>query len=96
MRYPTIQTIYLDFQKDLKLRSPRTIGEIYKDYIGVVMGLYRGSNFEILPGVWVVQTATSREGIGGTLSVHQTKSSFYTKLGTFGIGVEVNGTGFKD
>ena len=33
-------------KRDLKIRSPRTIyGKIYKDYIGVRMGLYRGSNF---------------------------------------------------
>ena len=35
-----------DPQKDQKIRSPRTIrGELYKDYIGAIMGLYRGSNF---------------------------------------------------
>ena len=34
-----------DTQKDLKIRSPRTIGELSKDYIGVIMGLYRGPNF---------------------------------------------------
>ena len=44
---------YPDPQRDLKIRSPRTIWELYKDYIGVLMGLYRGSNLWILPGVWV-------------------------------------------
>ena len=35
-----------DPQKDLKIRSNRTIGgKSYKDYTGVIMGLYRGSNF---------------------------------------------------
>ena len=34
-----------DPQKDGKIRSPRTRGELYKAYIGVIMGLYRGSNF---------------------------------------------------
>ena len=36
---------YPDPQRDLKIRSPRTIWECFKDYIGVIMGLYRGSNF---------------------------------------------------
>ena len=36
---------YPDPQKDLKIRSPRIMGELYKDHIGVIMGLYRGSNF---------------------------------------------------
>ena len=39
-----------DPQKDLQIRSPRTMGG---NYIGVIRGLYRGSNFLILPGVWV-------------------------------------------
>ena len=43
-----------DPQRDLKIRSPRT--KVYKDYIGVVMGLYRGYNFWILPGVWEVRS----------------------------------------
>ena len=41
------------------LGETRALWEIiYKDYIGVIRGLYRGSNFWILPGVWVVITAT--------------------------------------
>ena len=35
---------YPDPQRDLKIRSPRTIWEIM-DYIAVIMGLYRGSKF---------------------------------------------------
>ena len=31
-------------QRDRKIRSPRTIWTLYKDYIGVLMGVYRGSN----------------------------------------------------
>ena len=44
---------YPDPQRDLRNRSPRTILDFFKDYIGAIMGLYRGSNFWILPGVWV-------------------------------------------
>ena len=33
-------------QRDLKIRSPRTImGNSIRIIIGVIMGLYRGSNF---------------------------------------------------
>ena len=39
-------------QKDLEIRSLEPYGKLYKDYIGVIKGLYRGSTFEILPGVW--------------------------------------------
>ena len=34
-----------DPQKDLTSRSHGTMGKLYKGYIGVIMGLYRGSNF---------------------------------------------------
>ena len=60
--------MYPDPQKDLKIRSPRTIGELYKDYIGAIKGLYRGSNFKILPRVWVghvaVRSLTSSPSYG--------------------------------
>ena len=42
-----------DPQRDLKIRSLEPYGKLYKDYIGFIMCLYRGSNFSILPGVWV-------------------------------------------
>ena len=31
-------------QRDLKIRSPEPYGKLYRDYVGVIMGLYRGSN----------------------------------------------------
>ena len=34
-----------DPQKDLKVDPLEPYGRLYKDYIGVTMGLYRGSNF---------------------------------------------------
>ena len=43
-----------DPQRDLKLDPLEPHGILYKDSIGVIMGLYRGSNFQILPGVWDV------------------------------------------
>ena len=38
--------------------------KLCKDYRGVIMGLYRGSNFQILPGVWEGKV-TKRLGKGG-------------------------------
>ena len=32
-------------KRDLKIRSPEPYGKLYKDDIGVIMGLYRGFNF---------------------------------------------------
>ena len=37
-----------------KLDPLEPYGTLYKDCVRVIMGLYRGSNFSILPGVWVV------------------------------------------
>ena len=36
---------------DTRSLNYSSYGRLYKDYIGVIMGLYRGSNFKILPGV---------------------------------------------
>ena len=44
---------YPDLPRDGKKRSPRTLGKLCEDYIEVMMGLCGGSNFEILPGVWI-------------------------------------------
>ena len=66
-----------DPQRDLRIRSPRTIWEIIRDYGGVIMGLYRGSNFWILPGVWV--SLLSNWGYGAYNGGHCRYVRTYTK-----------------
>ena len=39
-------------QKELKTRSSRTIWESVQGLCRLILGLYRVSNFYILPGVW--------------------------------------------
>ena len=40
-KYPRVP----DPRRDLKLDPLEPCGKLYKDYIGIIMGLYRGSNF---------------------------------------------------
>ena len=45
--------VYPDPKRLLKSDPLEPYGKLYKDYIGVIKGLYRGYNFQILLGVWV-------------------------------------------
>ena len=71
-------------QKDLKVRSPRTIGEIIYGLYRI--GLYRGSNFRILSGVWVVVCVMVGLGFR-VIGFRLQGSGFRVGLGGLGLGV---------